>query len=568
MALVAELSRGDTDERPYYSVSQAAAFLGVSRVSIWRWISSGRLAAARLGHRTTRIKHEDLQGFMAQLPRGSRSSMARSLDDRRVGADDKVDSWFPLVSARAIGEAEHVVQFYEADEFLLDAVANFIGPALAAGDAGIVVATTDHRRGLDERLRARGIDVDGALASEQYTLLDATETLARFMVDGVLDAGRFLEVFGGLIARAAHGRQQVRVFGEMVAILAAEGNELATVRLEELWNDLQRTQRFSLLCVYPIAPLAREGLEGLLHDVCEQHSRVIPTENYLRLATDAERLRAIAELEQKARRLENEIAERLQAEEALRRREQELRELLDTREEFLSSAAHDLKNPLAAIKAHAGLLRLRAEKGNAPELPELLHGLEAIDAGTKRMSALINELLDIGQLQLGQPLELNLCRIDLVVLARRVMAEYQQSTERHLIRFDGPAQLSGDWDAERLERVLGNLLSNAIKYSPNGGDILVGVTQENLDESNCAVMTVRDDGLGIPREDLPLIFERFSRASNVVGHIGGTGIGLTSVRHIVEAHGGTISVESERGAGSTFTIRLPIEGAAPVAARC
>ncbi len=564
----AELSQdGGTRARPYYSVSQAAAFLGVSRVSIWRWISSGQLAASRLGHRTTRIKHDDLQAFMAQPQPGSRSWMTQSLNHRADRTVDPVDGRPPFADAGAIPEAEHLVQFYKADEFLLDAVANFIGTALAAGDAGIVVATPAHRRGVDKRLRDRGIDVGDALASGQYTLLDATEALSRFMADGVPDAGRFLEVFGGLIARASHERSQVRVFGEMVAILAGEGNELATVRLEELWNDLQRTQRFSLLCAYPIGPFAHEELDGLLPDVCAQHSQVIPTEHFLRLATDDERMRAIVELEQKARRLEGEITERRQAEEALRRREKELRELLETREEFLSAAAHDLINPLTGIKAHAELLKLRAEKGSIPALPQLLHGLGAIDAGTRKMTALINDLLDIGQLQLGQPLELNRCRIDLVDLARRVVAEYQQSTERHQIRVEGATELSGGWDAERLERVLGNLLSNAIKYSPNGGDILVSATRDSVASDRWAVLAVRDNGIGIPHEDLPRVFDRFSRGANAVGRIRGTGIGLTSVRRIVEAHGGTISVESDEGAGCTFTIRLPLAAEVPVEAQ-
>jgi signal transduction histidine kinase len=119
--------------------------------------------------------------------------------------------------------------------------------------------------------------------------------------------------------------------------------------------------------------------------------------------------------------------------------------------------------------------------------------------------------------------------------------------------------LFGDWDAARLGRVLANLLANAIKYSPQGGPITVDLKREEMDAGAFAVLAVRDQGLGIPAEDLPRIFEPFQRARNVVGRIGGSGLGLASVRQIVEQHGGTIAVTSEGGAGSTFTVRLPLK---------
>jgi len=107
-----------------------------------------------------------------------------------------------------------------------------------------------------------------------------------------------------------------------------------------------------------------------------------------------------------------------------------------------------------------------------------------------------------------------------------------------------------------LERVLDNLLSNAVKYSPAGGDITVQVSRET--GSGFAVLTVADQGLGIPVDDLPYVFERFRRGTNVVGQIAGTGIGLAAVRQVVEQHGGRVTVTSQQGHGSTFTVRLPL----------
>ena len=123
----------------------------------------------------------------------------------------------------------------------------------------------------------------------------------------------------------------------------------------------------------------------------------------------------------------------------------------------------------------------------------------------------------------------------------------------------GPPRLLGSWDAVRLERVLSNLVGNAIKYSPDGGPVAIELSSEVDGQARgWAVIQVRDQGVGIPSQDRPHVFERFRRGGNVERHIAGTGIGLFGSRQIVEQHGGTIGVESEEGVGSTFTVRLPL----------
>jgi hypothetical protein len=117
--------------------------------------------------------------------------------------------------------------------------------------------------------------------------------------------------------------------------------------------------------------------------------------------------------------------------------------------------------------------------------------------------------------------------------------------------------LTGFWDGPRLERVLGNLLGNAIKYSPDGGEITIRIAREENGNTDTAVLSVEDRGVGIPPGDLHLVFERFRRAENVQS-IAGSGIGLAGTKRIVELHGGTIAVSSVEGEGSTFTVRLPI----------
>jgi len=164
--------------------------------------------------------------------------------------------------------SEHFVQFYESDEFLLQAVGEFIGPSLGTGEAGIVVATNAHIMRLEDVLLAQGIDLAAARASGRYVTRDAVETLSRFMVDSAPDPVRFEDVIGGLIAESASAGRRVRVYGEMVALLAMDGNHPATIRLEQLWNELQHKRSFALFCGYPMDRFVGEALGELLNNVC------------------------------------------------------------------------------------------------------------------------------------------------------------------------------------------------------------------------------------------------------------------------------------------------------------
>jgi signal transduction histidine kinase len=215
-------------------------------------------------------------------------------------------------------DSEHIVQFYETDTFLLHTLSDYVETGLAAGAACLVVATKAHRVELDERLQAAGIDLVTARATEQYVALDAAETLATFMVAGSPDSSRFAAVIGDIIAHVAHGRRAVRIFGEMVGLLWVEGQYDAAIQLEALWNELHTTQAFALFCAYPIHSFGGKALPQRLGDVCAAHARVIPAESYTTLTNADDRLRAIIQLQQKARSLEAEIAERQAAEASLR----------------------------------------------------------------------------------------------------------------------------------------------------------------------------------------------------------------------------------------------------------
>jgi PAS domain S-box-containing protein len=310
-------------------------------------------------------------------------------------------------------------------------------------------------------------------------------------------------------------------------------------------------------------------LFSIIHDITErkQAEREVQT-----LTSELERRVAerTAQLEAINMELEAEIAERKQAEDERNQLLSQLQTAVRTREELLSIVSHDLKNPLGVIKGFSQLLQRRLARGAALESTDVAGALTKIDDAANKMHKLIDELLDFARLQADQPLNLELEPMDLIGLVRRAAAEAQQATNRHDIRVEAavPA-IVGRWDAARLEQVLGNLLSNAVKYSNDGTEITVTLRREDAEAgmdgndpeaSEWAVVSVSDRGIGIPADDLPHIFEWYHRASNVSDQVSGAGIGLASARQILKQHGGTISVSSREGEGSTFTVRLPLDG--------
>ena len=195
-----------------------------------------------------------------------------------------------------MSKSEHFVHFYETDAFLLDSLSDFIGTGLAVGDICIVIATQAHRENLEERLKAIGLD----LTHGEYISLDAAETLSKIMVDGLPEPESFTHIIGSTISQAAESHRHVRVFGELVALLWADGNHKAVIRLEELWNDLGLIHTFSLFCGYPTHDFSRGAYIAEFTEICNSHSRVIGAENYTALIGPDERLRAMTLLRQKA----------------------------------------------------------------------------------------------------------------------------------------------------------------------------------------------------------------------------------------------------------------------------
>lgn len=231
----------------------------------------------------------------------------------------------------------------------------------------------------------------------------------------------------------------------------------------------------------------------------------------------------------------------------------ESQEAILARDEFLSIASHELRTPITALRL--GLQRLfRLARGGAePPWKTVAASLEGIERQGRRLTLLIDGLLDVARLQ-SHRIQLDLEEVDLSEVVRDVVAQLEGVLSRThtplTVRADTP--VVGHWDRLRLEQVVTNLLDNAIKY---GAKSLIEVTVAV--EGDSALLTVKDGGIGIPPERLPFIFGRFERAVSSRNY-GGLGLGLYIVRQIVELHGGSIQAESAPGQGSTFTVRLPL----------
>jgi hypothetical protein len=173
-----------------------------------------------------------------------------------------------------ISPCDHLVQIYDEDAALLDALGGFIGGGLQKGDSAVVIATPTHLESLGRRLRSQGIDVDAARSRDQYMALDAEHTLSQFMRNGWPDDRLFNACVRGILHRARARERPVRAFGEMVALLWAQGHSGATVRLEYLWNTLCHTEAFTLLCAYPGTGFTQDASDSL-RDICAAHSKIV-----------------------------------------------------------------------------------------------------------------------------------------------------------------------------------------------------------------------------------------------------------------------------------------------------
>ncbi|MGH7932371.1 MAG: MEDS domain-containing protein [Candidatus Binataceae bacterium] len=174
------------------------------------------------------------------------------------------------------------MQFYEDPAFVIESVAYLAADALNVGDSSILIATSSHLSGIRDRLTGYGLDLKKLHTSGRYVSLDAEETLSRLMANDWPNDSEFSEIIGGVIRNAMEksANHFAFVFGEMVAVLCAANKAKAVVRLEQLWNSLAETYRFSLCCAYPLSSVVDQSELNVVFQICAEHSLVIPAETF------------------------------------------------------------------------------------------------------------------------------------------------------------------------------------------------------------------------------------------------------------------------------------------------
>ncbi|HWZ92298.1 MAG TPA: ATP-binding protein, partial [Polyangiaceae bacterium] len=463
----------------------------------------------------------------------------------------------------------HAVQFYDSDEFLFETVGDFLAEGLLAGDHAIVIATEEHRQGFTRRLAMRGIEAgatDGRL-----TLLDARETLARFMVGDMPDRDLFRKLLARLMERPAAGSEpapKLRAYGEMVDVLWRDGNRSAAIRLEELWNEAGQEHSFSLLCAYLLGNFYHEGDTAQFMDVCGRHSHVIPAEGFAQLEVGA-RSAEVARLQQRARLLEGELEQRRALEASLREalsetrtaelalsgaleREREARTLAEAsaafKETFLGILGHDLRNPLNNVLATARIMQMRREatQDDAKRLERI------VSSGT-RMARMIDQILDVTRARLAGGIPLGeLTERDLTPHVTRVVDEMRAVHPSREILLQAEPVCFARADGDRFEQVVSNLLGNAVAH----GDPARPITLEVRAQAGKCRVCVHNYGPAIDPAFMPLLFDPFRR-EKPCSSSSGLGLGLYISEQIITLHGGELRVTSSAEMGTLFEVILP-----------
>ena len=228
------------------------------------------------------------------------------------------------------------------------------------------------------------------------------------------------------------------------------------------------------------------------------------------------------------------------------------------KDEFLAMLAHELRNPMAAVRAAATLL-------STPDVPAAVaeRARGVIDRQVQTMTRLTDDLFDVSRIAQGK-LSVQMVRVDLTVVLCRALevVDYQVRQRDQQLILSLPSEpwfINGD--ATRLEQVFGNLLTNASKFSRNGGRLWVSAERPDDNLAGELRVRIRDEGIGIAKDQLPHIFELFKQAGPSPQHAPGLGVGLALVRRIVELHGGEVTVQTRVGRGSEFVVSLPLADA-------
>lgn len=284
--------------------------------------------------------------------------------------------------------------------------------------------------------------------------------------------------------------------------------------------------------------------------VCDRTNKLITLRWLLR--DISKRKQAELALQRANEQLKQEIAERQKAEAAALKALEAEKELNEFQSRFIAMISHEYRTPLTTILSSAELLERYSDKFTQEKKSQHLY---RIQASANHLTQLVNDVLLISQIE-AQGIEFNPILLDLPGFCQELVEDLKlMAGAKYTFIFDYQGELTQAYlDEKLLRQILGNLLSNAIKYSPQGGTVWFNC----VGNQNQIIFRIQDEGMGIPSDDLPKLMQSFYRGTNV-GTLPGTGLGLAIVQKCVNVHGGQITVESQIGVGTTFTVLLPLQ---------
>lgn len=382
---------------------------------------------------------------------------------------------------------------------------------------------------------------------------------ANFRVEGVVDSG---QAAVALISTTQPDLVliNIQLKGDQSGIQLAE-------TIQERWNipviyltaytdeitlqQLKHTSPYGYL-LKPFEPTELQTTIAIALDKHRLHARLqaLNTDLEQRIQERTEELKLINQ------RLKAEVAERERAEADVLQALEKERELSDLKSRFITTASHEFRTPLSIVLTSAELLERLGTECSEERRSRYLH---KIREAVRSMTLVLSDMLTLGKVNAGK-LTFHPTQFDLKKFCQDLLADLQLDRGDHWsvvfeYEVDRPQV---ELDSELLDLILNNLLSNAIKYSPKGSEICLSVTIAFEEGQSWVVFRVQDEGMGIPSEDMPRLFEPFHRAKNV-DTIPGTGLGLAIVQQCVELHGGDVQIESELGQGTTAIVRLPVQ---------
>ena len=451
-----------------------------------------------------------------------------------------------LLSATHVEDA-HRVQFYKDEPFLVRSVAQHLASSLRNGGGAIVLATKAHRGQILQEL-AR-LEISAEKLMHRLVARDASEALAKFMRNDLPDPASFKAVVRELLQTAqgqvASVQAPVAAFGEMVAVLWAEGKREAAVQLEQLWNDFVRTNSLSLLCAYPLSYFSSSEDQELFKRVCSAHTSVVPSEGFAGLIDDAEKARELADLQQRAESLALEVDARRMAEAKLHAAQAELESLVEQRTAALRKLSlqvlklQDMERRRIARELHDSLgqefvgLRVNLDLARrSPQDEELWKRCDVL------LARCIDEVRTLSYLLHPPMIE----DAGFGSAAEWYIEDFSRRSGMK-ISFSASGEVSRlpEYVKLVLFRIMQEGLMNLYRHAhASGGEVRVQRSPDNV------VLEVKDNGIGIPREKLA----RFNRNGT------GMGVGLTGMRERVRDLGGKFELTSGPE-GTTVRVSVP-----------